>query len=75
MVIGPRGPGKMQQSVVRGTGGASNSIYRVWAKMGQLNSTGNHVGISNEGFRRFKSWMTRRGSVDHTGVGFVVIPT
>ena len=75
ILIGPRGPGKMQQSGVRGTGGASNSIYRVWAKMGQLHSTGNHVGISNEGFRRFKSWMTRRGSVDHTGVGFVVIPT
>eukprot|EP00985_Skeletonema_marinoi_P019868 scaffold11545_cov148-Skeletonema_marinoi.AAC.1 len=28
-VIGPRGPGKMQQSGVRGTGGASISIYRV----------------------------------------------
>ena len=55
VVIGPRGPGKMQQSGVRGTGGASNSIYRVWAKMGQLGSTGNHVGINNEAFRRFKS--------------------
>eukprot|EP00985_Skeletonema_marinoi_P016088 scaffold8553_cov117-Skeletonema_marinoi.AAC.1 len=27
-LIGPRGPGKMQQSGVRGTRGASNSIYR-----------------------------------------------
>jgi len=28
-LIGPRGPGKMQRSGVRGTGGASISIYRV----------------------------------------------
>ena len=64
---------QMQQSGVRGTGGASISIYRVWAKMSQLDSTGNHIGISKEGFRRFKSCLTRRGSVDHTGVVFVVI--
>ena len=70
-IIWPSGPQSVERSGIDGPGGALLTLFIKLPKITQAISTRKNVGISNEGFRRFKSGPPCRiliPTVEHTGI-------